>query len=105
MASISALTPCLDPAGDGMHVLINAAAPGALFGLAQSQAGRPPNVVKRAARMIRLLVDATAAQVIANRFHRVPSLSPDRRVSDVAVDSGAQPGNLTPRSHTPTQDT
>ncbi len=59
-----ALTPYLDPAGDGMHVLITAAAPGAVFGLAHSQAGRPPNVVKQAARMIRLLVDATAAQVI-----------------------------------------
>jgi hypothetical protein len=59
-----ALTPCLDPAGDGMHVLITAAAPGAVFGLAHSQAGRPPNVVKQAARIIRLLIDATAAQVI-----------------------------------------
>lgn len=47
-----------------MHVLITAAAPGAVFGLAHSQAGRPPNVVKQAVRMIRLLVDATAAQVI-----------------------------------------
>lgn len=59
-----ALTPRLDPAGDGMHVLITAAAPGTVFGLAHSQAGRPPNVVKHAARMIRLLIDATAAQVI-----------------------------------------
>ena len=59
-----ALTPCLDAAGHGMHVLITAAAPGAVFGLAHPQAGRPPNVVKQAARMIRLLVDATAAQVI-----------------------------------------
>jgi hypothetical protein len=59
-----ALTPCPDPAGDGMHVLISAAAPGAVFGLAHSQASRPPNVVKQAAQMIRLLVDATAAQVI-----------------------------------------
>lgn len=58
-----ALTP-LHLFGDGMHVLINAAAPGAVFGLAQSQAGRPPNVVKRTARMIRLNVDATAVQVI-----------------------------------------
>jgi hypothetical protein len=57
-----ALTPCLDRAGDGMHVLITAAAPGAVFGLAHSQAGRPPNVVKQAARMIRLLVDVTAAR-------------------------------------------
>jgi hypothetical protein len=59
-----ALTPCLGPAGDGMHVLITAAAPGAVFGLAPGQAGRPPNVVKQAARTIRLLVDATAGQVI-----------------------------------------
>ena len=59
-----ALTPCLDPAGDGMHVLITAAAPGTVFGLTHSQADRPPNVVKQATRMIRLLVDATAAQVI-----------------------------------------
>ncbi len=59
-----ALTPCLDPAGDSMHVLITATAPGEVFGLAHSQAGRRPNVVKQAARMIRLLVDATAAQVI-----------------------------------------
>jgi hypothetical protein len=47
-----------------MYVLITAAARGAVFGLAHSQAGQPPNVVKRASRMIRLLVDATAAQVI-----------------------------------------
>jgi hypothetical protein len=59
-----ALTPRLDRAGDGMHVLITAAAPGAVFGVAHSQTGRSPNVVKRAARMIRLLVDATAAQVM-----------------------------------------
>jgi len=59
-----ALAPRLDPAGHGMHVLITAAVPGAPFGLAHSQARRPPNVVKHAARMIRLLVDATAAQVI-----------------------------------------
>jgi hypothetical protein len=59
-----ALAPCLDPAEHGMHVLISAAAPGTAFGLAHSQAGRPPNVVKHPARMIRLLIDATAAQVI-----------------------------------------
>lgn len=59
-----ALTPCPDPARDGMHVLITAAAPGALFDLAHSQAGRPPSVMKQVARMIRLLVDATAARVI-----------------------------------------
>jgi hypothetical protein len=59
-----ALTPCLDPAGGGIHVVITAAAPGAVFGLAHSQAARPPNVVKQATRMIRLLVDATAGQVI-----------------------------------------
>ncbi len=59
-----ALTPCLDPAGDGTHVLITAAASGAVLGLAHSQAGRPPNVVKHAARMIHLLVDATATRVI-----------------------------------------
>lgn len=58
------LTPGLDPAGGCMRVVITAAAPGAVFGLAHSQAGRPPNVVKQAARMIRLLVDATAGQVI-----------------------------------------
>jgi hypothetical protein len=45
-------------------VAVTAAAPGAVFGLGHSQADRPPNVVKRAARMIRLLVDATATQVI-----------------------------------------
>ncbi|HET9969577.1 MAG TPA: hypothetical protein VFQ68_15180 [Streptosporangiaceae bacterium] len=56
-----ALTPCPDPAGDGMHVLITAAAPGAVFGLDRSQASRPPNVVKQATQLIRLLVDATAA--------------------------------------------
>jgi hypothetical protein len=43
-----------------MRVLIAAAAPGEVFGLAHSQANRPPNVVKQAARTIRLLVDATA---------------------------------------------
>jgi len=58
-----ALTPCLSPAGNGMHVLITAAAPGTVFGLVHSQAGRPPNAVKRAARMIRLQVDATATRV------------------------------------------
>lgn len=58
------LTPCLEPAGGGMHVLITAAAPGAVFGLARSQAGRPPNVAKRAAQMIRLQIDAAAAQVV-----------------------------------------
>jgi hypothetical protein len=65
-----ALTPCLDPDGDGMHVLITAVAPGSVFGLAHSQAGRPPNVVKHAAQMIRLMVDATAAQVSADRSRR-----------------------------------
>jgi hypothetical protein len=55
------LAPCLDPTGnDDMRVLIAAAAPGEVFGLAHSQANRPPNVVKQAARTIRLLVDATA---------------------------------------------
>lgn len=58
-----ALTPCLGPVGDGMHVLITAAAPGVVFGLDHSQAGRPPNLVKQPARMIRLVVDATAALV------------------------------------------
>jgi len=58
-----ALTPGSGPAGDGMHVLIAVAAPGVLFGLDRSQAGRPPNLVKQPARMIRLLVDATAALV------------------------------------------
>jgi hypothetical protein len=43
-----ALMPCLDPAGHGMHVLISAAAPGAVFGVAHARAGRPPNVVKHA---------------------------------------------------------
>jgi len=47
-----------------MHVLITAAAPGAVFGLAHAQAGRPANVVRQAARTIRLLVGATAGQVI-----------------------------------------
>jgi hypothetical protein len=42
-----------------MRVLIAAAAPGEVFGLAQAQASRPPNVVRQAARTIRLLVDAT----------------------------------------------
>ena len=55
------LASCLDPTGDdAMRVLITAAAPGEVFGLAHSRATRPPNVVKRAARTIRLLVDATA---------------------------------------------
>jgi hypothetical protein len=58
-----ALTPCLGPAGDGMHVLITATAPGVVFGLDRSQAGRPPNLVRQPAKMIRLLVDATAALV------------------------------------------
>ena len=34
---------------------------GEVTDLAQAKVGRPPNVVKQAARMIRLLVDATAA--------------------------------------------
>jgi hypothetical protein len=55
-----ALARCLDPAADDMRVLITAAVPGEVFGLAPSQVSRPPNVVKRAARTIRLLVDATA---------------------------------------------
>jgi hypothetical protein len=33
--------------------------PGAVFGLAGLQAGRPPNVVRQAARAIRLLAEAT----------------------------------------------
>jgi hypothetical protein len=53
-----------------MRVLITAAAPGEVFGLAHAQAGRPPNVVKRTARTIQLLVDATATQVTRTRdFH------------------------------------
>jgi hypothetical protein len=59
-----ALTPCLDLSEDGMHVLITAAVPGEMFGLAHRQADWPPNVVNQATRMIRLLVDATAALVI-----------------------------------------
>ena len=53
------LVPGLDHAGDDMRVLITAAVPGELFGLARSQASRPPNVVRQAARTIRLLVAAT----------------------------------------------
>jgi hypothetical protein len=48
------------PGGIGLRVLITAAAGGEVFGLAPAQASRPPNVVKQAARTIRLLVDATA---------------------------------------------
>jgi hypothetical protein len=59
-----ALTPCLDLSEDGMHVLITAAVPGEMFGLAHRQADWPPNVVNQATRMIRLLIDATAALVI-----------------------------------------
>jgi hypothetical protein len=59
VSALVVLAPCLDPAGDGIRVLITAAAPGAVFGLAGSQAGRPPNVVRQAARTIRLLVEAT----------------------------------------------
>jgi hypothetical protein len=91
-----ALTPCLEPAGDGMQVLITAAASGAVFGLAHPQASRPPNVVKQAARMIRLLVDATAAQTICEpRFPRaVIQLRP--RESDCA---GRVPQGPTRDSH------
>jgi hypothetical protein len=46
-----------------MHVIITAATPCVVFGLDRSQAGRPPNLVKQPARMIRLVVDATAALV------------------------------------------
>jgi hypothetical protein len=59
-----AVTPCLGSPGSGMQVRIAAAAPGAVFGLSHPQAGRPPNRVNRAARMVRLLVDATAGQAI-----------------------------------------
>jgi hypothetical protein len=45
--------------GDDMRVLIAAAAPGEVFGLARAQASRPPNVVRQAARTVRLLVEAT----------------------------------------------
>jgi hypothetical protein len=53
------LEPGLDPATNGMRVLIAAAVPGAVFGLARAQASRPPNAVRRAARTIHLLVEAT----------------------------------------------
>jgi hypothetical protein len=46
-----------------MRVLVTAAAPAVVFGLDRSQAGRPPNLVKQPARMIRLAVDATAGLV------------------------------------------
>lgn len=59
-----ALTPCSGSVAGGMHVLITAAVPGAVFGLARPQAGRPPNAVKQPTRMIRLLIDATATQVV-----------------------------------------
>jgi hypothetical protein len=52
------LAPGPGPAGDGMRVLVTAAAPGELFGLARAQAGPPRNAVRRAARTVRLLVDA-----------------------------------------------
>jgi hypothetical protein len=65
----------LDPAGDGMHVVITAAAPGEVFGLARAQAGRPPNVVKQAARTIRLLVDATAAATGPLPGQDIPSVT------------------------------
>jgi hypothetical protein len=55
------LAPGPDPARDDMRVLISAAAPGEVFGLARAQSGRPPNVVRQAARAVRLLVEATAA--------------------------------------------
>ena len=45
------------------RVLVTAAAPAVVFGLDRSQAGRPPNLVKQPARMIRLAVDATAGLV------------------------------------------
>ncbi len=51
-----------DPAGDDMRVLIAAAAPAEVFGLACSQARRPPNVVRQAARAIRLRVEATVTR-------------------------------------------
>jgi hypothetical protein len=72
------VTPRPDPPRDGVHVLIAAAAPGALFGLARADAGRRPNVVKQAARRIRLLVEATAVQVIREPF---PPLPADRPVT------------------------
>jgi hypothetical protein len=53
------LAPCCpDHAGDDMRVLIAAAVPGQVFGLGRAQANRPPNVVRRPVRTIRLLVDA-----------------------------------------------
>lgn len=47
------------PGPDDMRVLITAAAPGEVFGLAHPRASRPPNLVRQATRAIRLLVDAT----------------------------------------------
>ena len=58
------VAPCLGSSGGGMQVHIAAAAPGTVFGLSHPQAGQAPNKVNRAARMLRLLVDVTAAQVI-----------------------------------------
>jgi len=58
------VTPCLGSSGGGMQVRIAAAAPGAVFGLSHPQAGRRPNKVTRATRMVRLLVDATAGPLI-----------------------------------------
>jgi hypothetical protein len=45
-----------------MHVFITAATPGTVFGLAHSQMGWPPNVVKHAIRMFRLRINVIAAQ-------------------------------------------
>lgn len=59
-----ALTPLPDASADGLHVHITAVVPGAVFGLSHAQAYRPPNMVKRAARKIRLLVDATVVEMV-----------------------------------------
>ena len=57
------MIPQHHPHRDEMRVLISAAVPGAVFALNRAQAIQPPNVVRRAVRMVNLLIDATAAQV------------------------------------------
>jgi hypothetical protein len=57
------MIPQHHPRRPGMRVLISAAVPGMVFGLDRARAMRSPDVVRRPARMIHLLIDAAATQV------------------------------------------
>jgi len=57
------MIPQHHPGRAELRVLISAAVPGAVFALDRARAAQPPNVVRRAVRMVQLLIDTATTQV------------------------------------------